>query len=539
MKRRTLIRNLSLFPFAGFIGKKFHFKLTEDRGLGQLTTKSAQKTGEGIYSSLGVRPVINGRGTITIIGGCRMLPEVDKAMHEATLDYVEIDELMEGVGKRLAKLTGAEWGMVTTGATGALILAAAGIVTGGDPDKLWQLPDLTGMRNEVIIPKYSWTAYESAVSGVGVKLITVENLSELEEAFGPRTAMVIVLAGSRSMNGPLSLREIVSLAKPRGVPILVDAAAEGLPVPNPHIALGADLVAYSGGKYLSGPQCAGLLIGRKDLIKAAWVTSSPHHGFGRGYKVGREEILGMLAAVEMWMKRDHARENEIWTKSLEYIASRLIIQGVHTEIRQPKRGELSNPSPSLYVQWDTSRIPLTGDDVEKLLWDANPRVAVSGAGSFLPFPPNTKPNILINTSQLKTGEERIIADRVFTILSNPPKKQKTIIPAAFDLTGEWDLEMKFATGSAIQKFVFKQNGNDLAGTHYGSLAPRDLAGTFDGHDIMIRSSYTQKGTRLNFEFTGRVSDVDSMEGKVSLSEYGMATWKAKRHIYPPFGEYSG
>jgi uncharacterized pyridoxal phosphate-dependent enzyme len=536
MKRRTLIRNLSLWPLTGVIDRGFPFKSAETRELNQLIANSAQKNSEGIYASLGVRPVINGRGTITIIGGCRMLPEVEKAMHEATLDYVEIDELMEGVGKRIADLTGAEWGVVTTGATGALIIGTTGIVTGGDPDKLWQLPDFTGMKNEVIIPDYSWTAYESAVRGVGVKMITVENRSELEEAFSPRTAMILVLAGSRSMDGPLSLKEIASLAKPRGVPILVDAAAEGLPVPNPHIALGADLVAYSGGKYLSGPQCAGLLIGRKDLIKAAWVTSSPHHGFGRGYKVGREEILGMLTAVEMWMKRDHAKENEIWTKSLEYIASRLRIPGVNTEIRQPKVEELSNPSPSLYVQWDPSRIPLTGNDVEQLLWDANPRVAVSGAGSFLPFPPNLKPNILINTSQLKKGEERIIADRVFAILSDPPKGQKTVIPAAFDLSGEWDLEMTFAAGISNQTLVFKQKDNDLAGTHYTGLASRELAGALHGREILIRSSYTLRGVRLNFEFTGTLSNADTMKGKVSLSEYGMAAWKAKRRKYASRGE---
>jgi len=530
MKRRTLIRNLSLLPLTGIIRKGFPFKSAEAGALhGGPITGSVQRTGEGIYASLGVRPVINGRGTITIIGGCRMLPEVENAMREATLDYVEIDELMDGAGKRIADLTGAESGLVTTGATGALIVATTGIITQGDPDKLWQLPNLNGMKNEVIIPKYSWTAYESAIRGVGVKMITVENRKELEEAFGPRTAMVLVLAGTESMNGPLSLKEIASFAKPKGVPILVDAAAEGLPVPNPHLTQGAELVAYSGGKYLSGPQCAGLLIGRKDLIKAAWVTSSPHHGFGRGYKVGREEILGMLASVEMWMKRDHARENEIWTKSLKYIASRLKIEGVSTEILQPKEGELSNPSPSLYVRWDISQIPLTGYDVEQLLWDANPRVAVSGAGSFLPFPPNLKPNILINTSQLKKGEELIIADRVFKILSNPPNKQKAISPAAFDLNGQWDLEMRFAAGVAKQKFVFIQKGNVLSGTHYGSLAPRELAGTLDGRDILLRSSYTQFGTRLNFEFIGTVSDADSMEGKVSLSEYGMAAWKAKRH----------
>ncbi len=549
MRRRAIIKNLSLIPLTGFIGSLFPSKIYaqsstdktdkfisgNDSDLGVVGLggrKNGKIVGKGIYERLGVRPVINGRGTITIIGGCRVLPEVEQAMKEATLDYVELDELMDGVGKRLAELTGAEFGMVTSGATGAMIMATTGIVTGGDPDKLWQLPDLKGMKNEVIIPKYSWTAYESAVRGVGVKMITVDSREELEAALGPQTAMVLVLAGSRSMSGPLSVKEISSITKPLGVPILVDAAAEGLPVPNPHIELGADLVAYSGGKYLSGPQCAGLLIGRKDLIKAAWVTSSPHHGFGRGYKVGREEILGMLAAVEMWMKRNHSKEREIWTNRLDYIANRLNkIQGVSTTIHQPRPDQLSNPSPSLNVQWELARIPLEGHEVEDLLWNANPRVAVSGAGSFLPFPPNIKPNISINTSQLKDGEEKIIADRVFEVLSNPPTLKKTVAKPAFDISGEWDLTIEFAAGISKQTFVISQKGNNLAGTHYASYATRELKGDIQGNELLIRSSYTSDGVRLNFTFKGNVKENRTMDGNVSLSEYGDAKWSAKRRDY--------
>lgn len=546
MKRRNLIKNLSLIPLTGFIGYLFPSKtfaggLTDkadslvgvngpDQGvIGLEGTKFDGISSTGIYERLGVRPVVNGRGTITIIGGCRILPEVEQAMREATRDYVELDELMDGVGKRLAELTGAEFGMVTTGATGAMIMATTGIVTGGDPDKLWQLPDLTGMKDEVIIPKYSWTAYESAVRGVGVKMITVDSREELEAALGPRTAMVLVLAGRSSMSGPLSVKEISSITKPLGVPILVDAAAEGLPVPNPHIELGADLVAYSGGKYLNGPQCAGLLIGRRDLIRAAWVTSSPHHGFGRGYKVGREEIMGMLAAVEMWMKRDHTKEREIWTNRLEYIAKRLNkIKGVGTTIHQPGPDQLSNPSPSLRVQWDMAKIPLEGHEVEDLLWNANPRVAVSGSGSFLPFPPNIEPNIRINTSQLKDGEEKIIADRVFEVLSKPPIIERNLDPADFNIGGEWDVRIEFAATVSNQTFVLVQKKNGIVGTHYGSYASRKLEGNIHRNEVLIRSTYTLDGVRLNFTFNGGVESDLIMGGNVSLSEYGNGKWEARR-----------
>lgn len=534
MKRRDLIRNLSLLPLAGSIMP------TNDPvdALAGLAGRAAPPTASplpgagGIYESIGVRPIINGRGTITIIGGSRVLPEVEAAMHAATQDYVMLDELADAVGKRLGELTGAEWGAVTTGATGALIIGTLGIITGGNPDKLWQVPDLTGMKNEVIIPAYSWTAYESAVRGIGVKMVTVKDRDELIAALGPQTAMVLVLAGAASMEGPLSTKEISAIVKPLGVPIMVDAAAEGLPVPNPHIALGADLVCYSGGKIIAGPQCAGLLLGRKDLIQAAWVTSAPHHGFARGYKVGREEVLGMLAAVEMWMRRDHVKENQQWTAQLRYIDDRIKnIPGVTTSLHQPEPGRLSNPSPGLRVTWDMQRIPLTGDDVEQILWKGNPRVAVGGAGSFLPFPPNMNPSININTSQLRAGEEKIIAAKVAEVLSKPPQLDKPAGAPAFDLSGQWDLTLKFTAETAKQTLVFEQKDHVLKGTHFGSYATRDLEGTLHGNKVLFRSAYTQNGVRLDFEFRGEVSSGDSMGGQLSLSEYGLAEWKAVRHRY--------
>lgn len=534
MKRRDLIKDLAILPFAGGVlasGFPFPpFAGTENtEQIDKLKEKANNPPGkspENIYNSLGVRTVINGRGTVTIIGACRMLPEVEKAMKAATRHYVQLDELMEGAAQRLAELTRAEWGIVTTGATGALIVGCAGIVTGGNPDKLWKLPNLDGMKSEVIIPAYSWTAYESAVRGVGVKIIEVTTPGELKAAINDNTAMVLVLAGEQSENGPLSTNIISSIVKPFGIPILVDAAAEGLSLPNPHLSQGADLVAYSGGKYLNGPQCAGLLIGRKDLVKAAWMTSAPHHGFGRGYKVGREEIIGMLTAVEMWMKRDHDAEIKKWTSWLNTIESRIKkIPGVKTEIQQP-RGR-SNPSPDLKVQWDTAIIPLTGYDVENLLWEKTPRIAVSGAGSFLPFPPNMQPNILINSSQLEAGEEKIIADNVYQVLLHPPKINRNNAPPAIDISGDWNVEIQFAAGRENQKISLKQNGSEINGIHYGSYDSREIAGSLNGCELLLRSAYKQKGVRISFEFTGTASD-KKMEGNLLMGEYGLAKWKATR-----------
>lgn len=525
MKRRELIKGLTILPLAGAVtgsAVQSAFAATND---------TPAKASKSIYEAIGVRPLINARGTITVIGASTILPEVQKAMDEATKEYVQIDELMDAVGARLGELTGTEAGTVTSGASAAVTAATAGCVTGGDPDNLWMIPDIRGMKDEVIIPAYSRTAYDAGAKAVGVRMVEVNTLEDLKLAIGPRTAMILVLAGDRSENGPLSLREISAVAKPLGVPILVDAAAEGPEVPNPHISKGADLVAYSGGKYLRGPQCAGLLIGRKDLVVASRINAGPHHGFGRGFKVGREEIMGMLAATEMWFKRDHAGE---WNKRKEIagtIVKRLVkIPGVTLKINEPV-GRV-NHTPSVAVTWDKSIINLTGEDVEQLLWDGTPRIAVSGMASFLPFPPNLQPNIFIAVTQFHEGEEKIVADRVHQILSNPPMIKRREGDPSFNLSGQWDLKMKFSASLVDQTLVIEQKNKEsnFIGTHIASIGERDLEGTLHGNNVLIRSSYTKDGVRINYTFTGTVNG-DTMSGKVSLSEYGEAEWSAKRHTY--------
>lgn len=522
--RRQLLQGGGLLAAAGWLLPSQSFGQTGTQQGGTVTS---------IYDSIGVIPIVNARGAVTIVGATRTLPEVKRAMEEAARHHVHLDELMDGVGRRLAELTGAEWGIVTSGASAALTVATAGCIAGGDPDKLAQLPDLRGLKDEVIMPRYSRTAYDHAARVTGAKIIEVENRKEFEAALGSRTAMIMILGRGLSQGGPLPVGEIVSLAKPRGIPVLVDAATDGIVVPNPYLSDGADLVVYSGGKRLRGPQCAGLLIGRKDLVQSAWINSAPHHGFGRGFKVGREEIMGMLVAVEMWMKRDSAEEWRTWMSWLGHVARRLEqIPGVTTDIAQTQAQGFSTPNrtPSLRVAWDTGRIPLNGDDVENLLWDGTPRIAVGGAGSFLPFPPNFKPTIQIVPTSLEAGEERLIADRVFSVLSNPPPKPPRTEAPAFDVNGQWEVDLKFVSGNATQSFALEQKGSDLVGTHYGSFARRDLNGTLHGRDILIRSSYTEQGVRLNFTFTGTVHG-DTMKGHVRLGEYGSAEWEAKRRTY--------
>jgi L-seryl-tRNA(Ser) seleniumtransferase len=484
------------------------------------------RVGPEIYQSIGVRPLINARGTYTILSGSVMLPEVRAAMEAAARQYVHLDELSEGVGARLATLTGAEWGMVSSGCAAGLTHATAACVAGGNPDLHVRIPDLRGFpRDECIIPRHSRNVYDAAIRAVGVRVIDVATAEELEAAFGPRTALVYILAGPNADDGPLNTRAICDAARKRRVPVLVDAAAEVLTVPNVHLQAGATLVAYSGGKCIRGPQTAGLLLGRKDLVQAAWVHSAPHHGFARGMKVGKEEAIGMLMAVELWVKRDHAAEWNRWTSWLEHIAKRVsAIDGVATEIVQP-RG-LSNKTPSLRVLWDRKRFGMAGDAVARELFEGDPRI------SLFPARVEKDPSqtgVSITPYMLAAGEEKIVADRLHALLRQPRREaDRALMPPVADLSGQWQVVIEYAAGSSKHLLSLRQRGNEIDGSHHGDFVTRDLSGTIDGSALRVRSSYTEeRGDSLNYTFSG-VLEGDEIRGSVDLGEYLGARFTARR-----------
>ena len=486
------------------------------------------RVGQDIYQSIGVRPLINARGTFTIISGSRMLPEVRAAIDAAAQHHVQLDELMAAIGARLAELTKAEWGMVSSGCSAALTHATAACVAGGNPDLHVRIPNLTGFpKDEVIIPTHSRNVYDAAVRAVGVRVVEVATGEELEAAFGPRTAMVYILAGPAADKGPLSTRSIAQMANQKRVPVLVDAAAEILTVPNVHLENGATLVAYSGGKCIRGPQSAGLLLGRKDLVQAAWIHSAPHHGFARSMKVGKEEAIGMLMAVEMWMKRDHKAEWSRWMSWLDSIAKHVsTIDGVTTSIAETS--ELSNRTPSLSIRWDPKRLGISGAAVAKHLLDNEPRIATPGGRDR-----GAETSISVTPYMMSAGEEKIVAERIHAILSNPPKQaalSRTAAPAV-DLTGRWDVHIEYAANSSNHTLHLKQVDNRIEGTHQGEFVSRDLVGTIDGNSVQISSSYTERhGDALSFRFNG-TAEADAMSGTLDMGEYLMAKWSAKRHDY--------
>jgi seryl-tRNA(Sec) selenium transferase len=488
------------------------------------------RPGPEIYQSIGVDPIINCRGTFTIIGGSVERPEVRAAMDAASKYFVQIDELADAVGKRFAELTGAEWGMVSAGCAAGLKHVTAACVTGGNPERLTRIPDLTGFdKTEVVSPLYSRNVYDAAVRNIGVKMITVETPEALANALNPRTAMIYLTAGGPATSGPLSLENIAKIAQAKNVPILVDAAAEVLTIPNVHLQKGATIVAYSGGKAICGPQCAGLLLGRKDLLMSAWQASAPHHGPGRDNKVGREETLGMLAAVEAWVKRDHDAEWKTWLAWLDTISRRVsAVAGVKTSVREPTG--LSNKSPSLTIVWDPSKLHITGEEVAEELARTRPRIALGGDPRGSEAEPGTTA-ISVTAWMMQPGDDKIAAERIYAVLSatRGPRSTQMTAPSA-DVSGRWDVDIEFFSGRSRHTLFVEQDGNWIRGAHQGDFTVRDMVGMIEGNEVKLRSVERRPGAAVTFIFSGTVSG-DTMAGPIHMGEYLNAKFTAKKHTY--------
>jgi len=481
--------------------------------------------GQNIYQSIGVEPIINCRGTFTIIGGSVELPEVLEAMDAASGYFVQYDELAEAVGQRLAEITGAEWGMIPAGCAAGMKHVTAACVTGGNPEKLIRIPDLTGMdKTQVIAPRSSRNAYDHAVRNIGVEMVTVETPEELEMAINPKTAMVYLTAGGGSATGqPLSLEVIAEIARPKNIPILIDAAAEDLTIPNVHLERGANVVTYSGGKALCGPQCAGLVLGDKDILMSAWQASAPHHGPGRDDKIGKEEIMGMLAAVEAWVTRDHEAEWQVWLSYLDLIAKRVEeVEGVTTRVAEP--GGLSNHAPALHICWDPEALHITGEEVAEDFARKTPRVAVgSGGGDGLT-------SINITPNQMQPGNAEVVAERVYKILAEERSPKPTeLAPAGAEIDGHWDVTVNFFSGVGQHKLFLKQDENWIEGRHESDFSSQEIAGTIEGDEVKLRSDMRRPGNGITFIFSGKVEG-EAMSGTLFLGEYLKATFSAERSV---------
>lgn len=363
-----------------------------------------------VYAKLGLRPLINAAGTYTLLSASTIPREVARAMEEASRTHVSLSELHEAVGKRIAARLGAEAAHVTSGAANALLLATAACVAGKDPQKIRRLPDSAGMKNEVILQKTHRVAYEHAIRAAGTTLVEVETREQMENAIGDKTAMMFFL-NYADPKGQVKRKEFVDIARNHRVPTLIDAAADVPPVErlSEYARMGFDLVAFSGGKGLRGPQCSGLLLGRKDLVEAAYLNGSPHaDSVGRGAKVGKEEIVGLWTAIEVYLDTDHKAEWRDWEARIRDMNRTLDgLRGVKTEPFVP---EIANESPHLRVTWDEQTIPLKNAQVAKLLRDGEPRIEVRPSAA-------DQPVVEIAVWMLYPGEHRIVARRLREVLA--------------------------------------------------------------------------------------------------------------------------
>lgn len=537
MKRRDVIKSLTLLPLAGGIVGSAQAAMAatvEGAGLSGAGHAAAGSVlaGPEVYRALGVEPVINCRGTFTIIGASTLVPEAKEAMYNAQANYVQLDELAMGVGKRLAEISGAEWGVVSSGCAGGIKITTMAAVTGGNPEKLVRIPDLSGIeKDEVIIPRRSRNVYDHAVRNVGVKIITVNTQEELEAAMNERTAMIYCMPTKPGDRGPLSVYAISKAAKAKNVPVLVDAAAEALTLnPNVHLADGATVVAYSGGKAIRGPQSAGLLLGDKKLLMATWQASAPHHGAGRDNKVGKEEQIGMLAAVEAWTKRNHAQEEITWTGYLETIAKRVsAISGVTTSIRQPVG--LDNRTPNLSIMWDPAKFNATGLEMATYLSTTKPRIALSAGGGGRGASANSELTSLnIAAWMMQPGDDKIVADRIYDALNMKRPAVAAMKAPSADLKGRWDVTVEYFNELSQHTFTIEnQDSNWLKGSHKGTFTTNELEGTIEGNEVKFKSSSRMIADNVPFTFSGTVNG-DTMTGNIHHGEYLTSKFTAKKHV---------
>src|SRR3989442_15224712 len=407
--RRTFLSTLGALVGTIFSGRKA-FALPPGAG-GKTASVSGFGATGNVYEELGVTTVINGQGTMTVLGGSLMRPEVEAVMALAGRHFVSVPELEVAAGKRIAemlKLPEGYGAIVTSGAAAAMQSGLAGILTGDNPKFIEQLPDLTGMKSEVIIQKSHRNPFDHQLRSTGVKLVEVETREDVRKAVNPKTAMMH-FTNFANAAGQIKADEWAKLAKELNVPSFIDAAADTPPVSHlwDYTVMGYDLAAFSGGKAIRGPQCAGLLIGRKDLAPYALPNNSPHEDtLGRSQKVGKEEIIGMVKALESYLKEDHEALNKELQRRLDFVSSQgTKIPGVTTSFPIP---EIANHVPHMHIKWDSARIKLTPREVTTALRGGKPSIVLSSGehGEALSM----------NSFMLKPGEEKIVAQELVKFL---------------------------------------------------------------------------------------------------------------------------
>lgn len=365
----------------------------------------------GVYENLGARRVINAWGPMTRIGSALVRPEVVAVMAEAAQSYVDLIELQRVAGQRLADMIGVEACYIAGGCAAGLAISTAACMTGTDPAKIAGLPDTSGMKSEVVMQRSHRNPYDHAIRQVGVRLVEIGSGSrtfdwELDAAIGPDTAAVIYVYGQRTMHLPLSLRETVEIAHARGVPVVVDAAAEVPPARNLRglIETGADIVAISGGKGLRGPQNSALVLAGKSVIEACILNGSPNHSLGRSMKITKEDMVGLVKAVELYVAQDHDAVARGWEERVSHAVAKL--QGLSGVRVAREEARYSEGIPVVGISVDEGVLGSSAADVASSLAAGDPGIRVTQTGDWLS----------VNPQFLEPGEMEIVTARLREIL---------------------------------------------------------------------------------------------------------------------------
>jgi D-glucosaminate-6-phosphate ammonia-lyase len=367
-----------------------------------------------IYETLGIRPVINAQATLTRLGGSLMPPEVLEAMAEAARCFISLDELQIRVGERIAELTHNEAAYVSSGAAAGLLLATAACITGLNPDLIFTFPDLDSLKNEVILNKSHRNGYDYAVRQVGARIIEIgepekTTRADFERAITPKTAAFFWFQGVMNQPGDLPFSEVIDVARTHDIPVVVDAAAQLPPASNlwKFTQAGADLAIFSGGKDLRGPQSTGLILGRRDLIDACRMHGNPNHSVGRPMKVGKEEMAGILAAVERYVNLDPAVFENYCENSVSHWCDLFnAVSGLSAQRSFPN--EARQPFPRCHIEVDSKQVGMSRDALVDALANGTPSIMVQ---------PDGDSGLYLNPMTLAAGEEKIVLDRLLAIVT--------------------------------------------------------------------------------------------------------------------------
>ncbi|MER9337673.1 hypothetical protein NKJ06_27470 [Mesorhizobium sp. M0293] len=488
-----------------------------------------------VYRSFGVEPVINCAGVRTNYGASNPADDVINAMNAAAEAFVDLDELAEGIGKQLARLTGAEWGLVTAGTAASLALATAACIAGNDPEAMLRLPNTSGLRNEVIIPADQRFAYEQAIRISGAEIVSVATVDELVGILcGGRVAMVCLL-GRMDSSSSLPLGQVLHPAHMSGVPVLVNAAGLSPANPDPWTSGGADLVVYAGGKYIRGPQSTAIVLGRKRLCEAMWWNGAPHQALGRCMKVGKEEAVGAVIALDRWINSPKARaERDQWLPRLQRIATHLAgVAGVKKEVLT-WAGSVT--ATRLKVGWDQTLIPLDAEALRLALLERRPRILIHDFWS-------TPTSIVLDPINLSDEEADTVGRALAAAFDRPRSLVRSdLIPRPqADVTGNWRVEIEFLHGSKVYQAGLRQNGPDLSGVLLTAAGCGRIRGKVSGHGVEFEAEHRTTPIHLFCQCKGTVGENGVMTGTAKFggaapehlgpvfkTQYGPGTWRATR-----------